>query len=111
METVENPPPNPSTNGDPIVISEQMKEPTVEVQAPQEVPVVPVSQMGQPIIGVPVPEGIPTATAIVTEVANSCLSVKVQEPDGRFVPIFSGTKPPTPLTVTGKSTQDNWLDR
>ncbi|KAF8330384.1 uncharacterized protein EI90DRAFT_3124431 [Cantharellus anzutake] len=65
--TVENPPPNPSTNGDPIVVSEQTKEPTVEVQAPQEVPVVPVNQTGQPIIGVPVPEGIPTATAVVTE--------------------------------------------
>ncbi|KAF8330014.1 uncharacterized protein EI90DRAFT_3124801 [Cantharellus anzutake] len=100
MEMVGNPPPNPATDGDPIVISEQMKEPTVEAQTPQEVPVVPISQTGQPIIGVPVPEGIPTATAIVTEAENSCLSIEVQEPDRQFVPIFSGTKPPTPLTAT-----------
>ncbi|KAF8327202.1 uncharacterized protein EI90DRAFT_3127247 [Cantharellus anzutake] len=36
---VENPPPNPLTDGDPIVVPEQTKEPTVEAQVPQEVPV------------------------------------------------------------------------
>ncbi|KAF8314322.1 uncharacterized protein EI90DRAFT_3136131 [Cantharellus anzutake] len=88
--TVENPPPNPSTDGDPTVVSEKTKEPTVEAQAPQEVPVVPVSQTGQPIIGVPVAEGIPTATAVTTEAANPHPSV--EPPTPLMAPVTTDTK-------------------